>query len=263
MQSLQQLNTDEPGLRHTPPEILAVLQDDRATFARTVVTVSQADESLAGGFTYLHIATLFGASAVFEYLMELGVSVDPADDTHQFTPLHFAAAAGRKEMVQRLIEAGANPELRTREGISLAHCAADSGDVRMMEWVITEGHPFRVSDNNGHRPLHYAAQAGYTAIVRQLIDAGEWIEASSRTGDTALLLATRRGHPSVVRFLLSRDANPNASNNRGITAPIMPWRSVNVNLQMIYSLKARIWTPVLRMATSRYILPPAMGARKC
>ncbi len=218
METLRRLDSGGTEFEHVPPAVRALLQDDRVTFSRHVATAAQADQSIGAGFTYLHLATLFGPSAIFEYLLELGVALDPIDDEHQLTPLHLAAAAGRKEMLQRLIAAGATPELRTRNGASLAHCAADSGDANLMDWVINEGHAFRVSDNRGLRPLHYAARAGYTAVVRRLIDAGESTEVRTRQGDTALLLATRRGHPSVVRFLLSRDANPNASNNSGVTA---------------------------------------------
>ena len=58
-------------------------------------------------FTPLHFAAAFGHKEVAELLIDEDADVNAKDDKHKFTPLHHASIKGHKENVQLLISRGA------------------------------------------------------------------------------------------------------------------------------------------------------------
>jgi ankyrin repeat protein len=99
---------------------------------------------------------------------------------HESSPLHLAAAAGRHEVVQVLLLAGAN------------HAATAS-----------HGH-------DGSTTLQIAAVQGYCCVVRQLLAAGAQLEATDALGMTPLFQAASAGQHEVVQVLLAAGANMEA-----------------------------------------------------
>jgi len=73
----------------------------------------------ASGATPLHLAVLADQREVVQYLVEQGADLKAkAKDTHGGTPLHWAAALGRVEMARLLIEAGADVNALDNHGFT-------------------------------------------------------------------------------------------------------------------------------------------------
>ncbi|MCJ1479376.1 hypothetical protein MMC13_008061 [Lambiella insularis] len=123
-----------------------------------------------------------GAIDTVRRLIEAGVNVNaPSRDTGRSTGMKFScvldAASQRssKEIVQLLLDAGADPNL---------HCGKYG------------------------LPLQTAAYWGRTAVVRLLLDAGADVKARSSPYGTALIAAAFRGCTEIVSMLLAVGANP-------------------------------------------------------
>ncbi|XP_043560953.1 26S proteasome non-ATPase regulatory subunit 10 isoform X2 [Chiloscyllium plagiosum] len=73
--------------------------------------------------TVLHWSCSAGHKDIVDFLLSLGVPVDPKDDVG-WTPLHIAASAGREEIVKVLIGKGAQVNAINQNGCSPLHYAA-------------------------------------------------------------------------------------------------------------------------------------------
>lgn len=125
------------------------------------------------------------------FIEEIGQYIYAGD-----TALHFAAAAYRGEMVDRLIQAGAHVRAKNRRGSEPLHAAACG----------SPGLP------NGWDP---AAQA---ATIVRLIAAGADPNAPNMDGATPLHRAVRTCCADAVRVLLAHGADPSIRTKNGSTA---------------------------------------------
>ena len=103
-------------------------------------------------------------------------------------PLHRAAEAGRNDIVDRLIKAGA----------------------------IVNYH-----DNTHATPLHRAAEAGHAKTIDRLIQAGADLNAQDWKGRTPLHRAVEKGSADSTSTLLKHGANPQQLDFRGRTPTTM------------------------------------------
>lgn len=132
----------------------------------------------------LHISSAKGATEIVEKLLNAGANPD-AVNTRGYAPLHVAAWAGHTAVVEALLNAGANPNETPGE-------ASDSED------------PLKYC--GGVTPLHFAARAGHLDIVDALLAAGADANAAAANGGTPMYWADTAGHVDVVISLLNAGA---------------------------------------------------------
>ncbi|KAF5706589.1 ankyrin repeat domain-containing protein [Fusarium mundagurra] len=91
------------------------------------------------------------------------------NDSHGWTPLHWAVSMGHKSVVEILLRSGASPDLPDLAGWTPTFWAAFKGhaDIIEMLWRYDTA-PFRC-DAKGLTPLHWAVSAGQTEIVKRLL----------------------------------------------------------------------------------------------
>ncbi len=117
------------------------------------------------------------------------------------TALHFAAAAYRPEMVDALVEAGANVRARNRRGGEPLHAAA-VGAPGSARWnpeaqaativrLIEAGADPNAQNLDGATPLHRAVRTRCSAAVRALLEHGAGARIRNKSGSTAIQLASQ------------------------------------------------------------------------
>jgi cytohesin len=79
-----------------------------------------------------------------------------------FTPLHFAAQQGHKEVVELLIGKGADVNLKRRGGKTPLHLAAQNGHKDVTELLIAKGADVNAKDDYGSTSLDWANGYGRT-----------------------------------------------------------------------------------------------------
>jgi ankyrin repeat protein len=117
------------------------------------------------------------------------------------TPLHVAAAGNLPDLVQLLLELGADVGARNRRGAQPLHYAADGNpdsvawdppaQVAVIEMLIASGADPNAKDASGVTPLHRAVRTRCAAAVRALLDSGADPNLTNRSGSSPLKLATR------------------------------------------------------------------------
>jgi ankyrin repeat protein len=190
-------------------------------FARFLLD-NGADPNLAGaGYSALHIAIPHQDLLLVEALIAHGANLDakvlsptPARrDSRDFaileqlvgtTPVWIAAVYRQKEILQALIDAGADTGFMTESRDTLLMLAIDGREPFFEEETRGIADP-------GEQERRALEMIAYT------LELGIDINARNRNEDTALHKAAARGYDSIVRFLAENGAELEAVNTRGVT----------------------------------------------
>lgn len=113
--------------------------------------------------TALHEAAAIGDAQALEYLLLSGEENPDGEDWDwgKRTPLHVAAGAGHVACVEKLLEHGADGEMRMAGGWTPAHCAAESGSLEILQTLVANGVSVTKQDNTGDTPKRVAMIYGH------------------------------------------------------------------------------------------------------
>ncbi len=95
------------------------------------------------GFTPLHYAAYFDGPHAVRLLLERGAEIEAPARNEEFAqearPLHSAVAAGRGDVAEVLLEAGADPNARQVGGFTPLMAAEQQADLDLAELLIRHG----------------------------------------------------------------------------------------------------------------------------
>jgi ankyrin repeat protein len=126
----------------------------------------------------------------------LGIGGEYADLT---IPLHHAVVVRALELVERLLEADADPNAATAVGATPMHAAALWPAPNVMQKLLDHGGKIDPQDQLGNTPLHVAARANFRReVVRFLLTRGAAVNTRNQRGETPLDIATGRTPYQVI-----------------------------------------------------------------
>jgi ankyrin repeat protein len=152
----------------------------------------------------LHGCARSGALAAARMLFAHGATVDAQEQWRGQTPLMWAAAEGHAPMVSLLLEAGANPNLRST--------------VVTWERQRTQEPRDKWLPPGGLTALLLAARQGCVSCVTALIDGKANVNEVDPDKQSALVLALINGHFDVAGALIDRGIDVNLKDKVGRTA---------------------------------------------
>lgn len=94
-----------------------------------------------------------GDHQLVTFLITLGANINCAIPRTNRTPLMIALFHGRIEIVNTLIEKGANPDLTDINGLNALHYAVDANDLSSVETALLYVPNVDCPDNKGWTPL--------------------------------------------------------------------------------------------------------------
>lgn len=135
-------------------------------------------------------------------------------DSWGFPALTIAAEAGHPDVVEALLNAGADPNVKSGGYTPLAraimgHSKSGGAATLVVEGLLRHGADPNGKDDLGETELIQAATYGATDIARVLLDHGSKIDARGSDGNTALCWAVNNGWPDTVQLLVDRGADVN------------------------------------------------------
>ncbi|KAH0551120.1 hypothetical protein GP486_007536 [Trichoglossum hirsutum] len=164
----------------------------------TVAEIKNKDDN---GQTPLHVAAGKGKSAVVKILLRGGAEKEVRDNRKQI-PLHLAASSGNFDTALRLLGSGLNAE--DKNGQTPLHVAARDGNHQIVQLLVDEGADMDVQAVNLQTPLHMAASNGKSEVVRVLVREGANTAMKDNNDRTPLHLASKNGDSDTVRELVAR-----------------------------------------------------------
>jgi cytohesin len=144
---------------------------------------------------------------------------DEADVSGNVTALLFASWGGHTEIVETLLEAGAEPGRGSINGKTPLAAAAGYGHPDVVESLLEAGADPSASGEDGGPPLGFAMGGGHPEIAERLLDAGADPDCQFSDNDFTLLSYTAvEDKPHMTELLLEAGANPDLVDNDGYTA---------------------------------------------
>jgi ankyrin repeat protein len=159
-------------------------------------------------------AVMNGNKAAVRALLQQKANVNAAqvDGT---TALHWAVQANDLETADLLIHAGSRVSAANREGATPLMLASVNGSAAMIEKLIQAGaDPNAALTKTGDTALMMTARTGKADAVKMLLDHGAQVNARETWGGTtALMWAVSERHAAVVKLLIDKGADVNAQSN--------------------------------------------------
>ena len=118
---------------------------------------------------------------------------------------YYVVYNGHLEVVQCLLERGANKDKANNIGTSPLLTAAQNGHLDVVQYLLKQGADKDKVTNNGASLLHFAAHNGHLGVVPCLVNAGADKDKADYSGATPLLAAVQDGHLSVVQCLVEKE----------------------------------------------------------
>jgi hypothetical protein len=160
--------------------------------------------------TPLHLALEDDRLDLVDWLLEKGADIE-APDSCGTTPLGEACSSDRVKLLELLIAKGLSSSSLQFSGLSLLHWAFEA-DPRLLSHkeivqllLKDERTDVEAQDNNLRTPLIIAAARGYIEAVQLLLEHGALPNAKDRYHSTPLIAAVRNGHKAVVQHFLEID----------------------------------------------------------
>ena len=197
---------------------------------------------------YLHRTAGKGDEKMVAYWLKQGEAIDSCNSDDRRTALHFAAIKGRTSVALMLLESGANPDFRDRNGLTPVQCAAlwhredfvltllqrgkfdlnqaDNQKRTLLYWVAMRGWSRLVAlmlkihaspvlqDEKGRTPLHAATINNETKTAQNLADDGRSVSIRDNEGWLASDWALWLGSPREVTVLQNPDGIQNNRSKR-------------------------------------------------
>lgn len=189
-----------------------------------------------------------GHKDIAELLLANGAVID-IPGRKPWGPLHKAAEMGRPEMVQLLLEHGADVNRRSYGKSTPLHAIVfwkrDHKEVTRL--LLAHGAEVNAANAYLETPLHQAARYGFTGTAALLLEKGAKVDLINDMDQIPLDLADRAGRKAVVRLLLSMHTAAKLGNLAAVT------ELVKTHPQLINSRDLDHKTPLHHAAENNHL----------
>lgn len=149
-------------------------------------------------------AILENDTATVQRLLEAGLDPNEQPTEACSTPLALAAIGGDPQIVQLIVNHGANVNApASPDGQTVLHCVVsleqDAADMAGM--LISGGVEVNAADDQGRTALMLAAERGHVETVTMLLEVSPDLNLKTAAGKTAIELAAAANHVEIVSLL--------------------------------------------------------------
>ncbi|XP_068174125.1 ankyrin repeat and protein kinase domain-containing protein 1 [Antennarius striatus] len=178
------------------------------------VTVDSADSR---GYTPLHLAALHGHTGICRQLLLNGASPNTRT-LQEWTPMHLAALKGHDATVVQLESQGGCVNARGSIGWTPLHLACQQNEPNVVEKLLeANADPNVYEDSDGWTPLHIACTSVSVSSVGHLVSHHANVNALNAGKATPLHLAAQHGVLPIAKALVLNGADKTLLDSSGST----------------------------------------------
>ena len=172
----------------------------------------------AGYATAIMLACEKGNTDVINVLLNAGADPSIADADGD-TWLHQAVRGGcSKEVLETLISHGADVNAANKNNVTALKIACEKGNSDALNVLLSAGGDPNITDTGGDTCLHHAVRGdSNTVIIETLVRHGADVNATSENNATALMISCNKGTTDVIDVLLHAGPDSNIADDDGYT----------------------------------------------
>ncbi|PQE22121.1 ankyrin repeat protein [Rutstroemia sp. NJR-2017a BBW] len=159
-----------------------------------------------------------GSGVEIQALLSNGHDIEARHEPTGRTALAVAAHCGNTDLVDLLLFANANANVRDTESCTPLHLAASRDHFAAIQLLLDEGADIEAKDGNGRTPLWTAAHAGHAKSVEALVKRGAKVNARANDQCTALHVAAKKGDVPITELLFRAGSDVEARDSQFMTA---------------------------------------------
>ena len=166
-------------------------------------------------------------------IVENGADVNSIKKEQNLTPLMIAAHNGAKDIIDYLLDHGADINYQNSSRETCLFSAIKGQWTSIALHLIEKGANVNQRNINGYTPLSIAVYQGMSETAEELIKKGAYINSQDNNGNTPLIIASMKDKINIVRLLLDHEADKRILNNQRQTAWSMT-RNANIKQLVKY-----------------------------
>jgi hypothetical protein len=160
------------------------------------------------------------------------------DDRDRTKELVEAAKKGDLAVVKMLLDKGADPKSKEKDGATSLMYAAVEGHLAVARLLLDKGADVNARDSAGWSPLIGATLGNRLAVAELLLEEGADINAKENVyGWSALIHAVVKGNSQIIGLLLDKGADVDAMGKDGMTS--LMYSALKGDLEAVKMLAAK------------------------
>ena len=167
----------------------------------------------------IHKACSSGRDALEKVQILVALStenIDRRDELTSQTPLHRAAVKGNIDVVEFLLENGADRNSRDKRGETALHKAAFTNRAHVLQALLASGVPVNQQDDEGHTALHVACSYACLDAIKVLTqDSNCDLSVKNIEHETALDVALMKEQQQIVDYMKQMKMKTENKNKSG------------------------------------------------
>ncbi|MCE5187042.1 MAG: ankyrin repeat domain-containing protein [Planctomycetaceae bacterium] len=191
--------------------------DSNANFANTIGIEGWGHTvGFAAGRSVIHYAVAAGTEEMLDFLLQKGADINLGDIERGEGPIFTAHAAHRPEMLRKLFKAGADFKHADKNGDTLMHLMARYGRIDDLKFLLELGVPIDIKNPSGATPLMTAVRMGKPDAMLFLLEKGADIKALNASGGDLLCSSIAATYTyETLRILVEYGLDVNLKNSKG------------------------------------------------
>lgn len=149
---------------------------------------------------WVHCIIMKADNQFAELLLEAGADPDSRESSELCPPLYYAVRDRRLNLIDLLIEYGADLNYQNNFGWAPLHVAAFKGHRDLVKRLVNEGARVELQDEKSNTPLNVASGNGSPECMEELINAGASIHSRGYMNLTPFLKAAYLSNYECVKI---------------------------------------------------------------
>ena len=168
------------------------------------------------GLTPLNLVSYRGNLDLVQILLNMGADVNIGDNENS-QPIHNTAVMGHTDVVDLLLAYGVDIDVRDNNGMTALMFAISYRKNETAAFLLEKNADVKIANNNGLTALHYAALRGQLDLIEKIIALGADVNARTFEGETPLHYTVWRHQLEAAELLLQSGADTEIAEDYGRT----------------------------------------------